>query len=810
MRSTIKTKYNENGFTLLELALVLVIIGLIIAPATALYKNYRIDKDWTETEENIDTIQVELGGYRDNFRRYPCPASSTAVPGDAAYGHESCTPGVAGSCVDGICTYASAIPGQTVLVGSLPFKTLNLQESEVYDRYLNKVTYAVTTDLTVPATFNMSGGGIGIVDPNGNSVITPSDTGHFVIISHGPNKAGGSTRSGLVGIPCGSGSATEQENCDGNATFLSSEARNDFDDRINFFSSVQPSEWQVSEADDTAIHLKTLDSIAIAPTADNLTTAEQTTVRDFGVGDSGTVHADGAFFVENLCEYDGTTNADCFAPRRIAGSLAHDGNRFHEDGSGNGMSCYDPGVQDEFLVGIENGGPICNDEIFISCPADSFIEGIDGDGTVMCDSAPPPPCTGTGVTTTCGDSRSIPATFSGGYESVYSGECRTMTDYDDAYFTTALSGMNAGQIGAHINSLNAETRTIEDCGPNSSGSQVRDSYLCTSGSWSLATTHERRYPWYSFPSQSYNGGSWPAETSYNGADASNSNHYHDCWCREDYRVYADSYCPGGLTGTRIRIQKHTCPQTQHYWSTVHTSYDLCGCSPSQTVELQSCNSYYDEVNGTSGTSGLTGSVALTYDITCVSDTPVQSAVPSNIDTAGCACPANSPVIGRTYCATGTTNSWSWAGGSEVGVESLSITNWTCPGTTTGGLPDPGAWDSTIDYSPIPACTCDTSLTDTVVEACPAGLDGTITYERDWDCSISNWEVRDDWDVISNDCKSCSWTAPSGSPSLEDFAYGEEKGATCACGDAPAAFCHDYASGGKYNVWTGCQCEVQDD
>ncbi len=157
-----------------------------------------------------------------------------------------------------------------------------------------------------------------------------------------------------------------------------------------------------------------------------------------------------------------------------------------------------------------------------------------------------------------------------------------------------------------------------------------------------------------------------------------------------------------------------------------------------------------------------------------------------------------------------TNNWSWSGGTEVGVESLEYSNWVCPGTATGGLPDPGYWDTPIDYSPIPACSCDSALTDTVWEACPSDLSGGgITYEREWDCALNNWEAEENWEIINDDCSSCSWQKPSGSSTLEDFAYGEEQGTGCDCSLDPAPFCHDYASGGKYSVWTGCECTVPD-
>ncbi|PCI55278.1 MAG: hypothetical protein COB36_06545 [Alphaproteobacteria bacterium] len=832
-KPTVKNLKTEHGFSLLELAIVLVLIGLVMAPAISIYHTQRIKADWEGTEKHVATSVDELGGFRSVYGRYPCPASLTATPGDINYGHQDCTVHPAGTCGGGTCTFTSNIVGQQVLTGGIPFKTLNLQESEIFDKYLNRLSYAVTLSLTDSATFDLTGGGIGIVDKSAQSIITPSNRAHFVVISHGPNQIGGTTRAGILSAACTTGTVLEQENCDIDSVFLSGDIDNDFDDRIGFFSGVAFSEWQVSQLFPTKIHLKNANSISIgATTATDLSGTEQTSIHTFSI-DSGSIMAsdvrnplnEGRFHADQLCIYDAddpTDDTECFRPRRFAGNLEKDGSttppRYYEDATvvnpmdRSGMSCFTPGGQDEFLVGIINGEADCRPEIYISCPDGQFITGIDPSGNVQCSDAPAAKCLPQNITTTCGTTYPMPETASGVYAYRYSGQCYEIENYNAAYFTAQFAGFSTVAEATNlIDTINGADRTDVVCGATSTNSQVRDRFQCNSGSWgSPVKTHEKRYPWNNFPSNPNAGSPWPAETSYTGDDINNSNHYHDCWCREDYRASTYS-CGGGRSGTRIVVRKHTCPQTAHYWSTILDSYEFCACAPYIDTVTQSCNAYYDEINNTTGTTGLTGNVRHEYNITCSGDTHVRPDDPTTTDASACACPANPDTLVRSYCPMGTTNSWTSTYGPEVGVSGIDITSWSCPGTTSNGLPDPGALDTTVSYTPAPpACTCDHALTSEKTLACAAGLEGTgMVYEREWDCIADDWEDQADWELLTNNCHACSWQS-TGAPSPEEFPYGgsEHKvGKVCTCGSAPTNQCWDYGSP-DYDIWTNCPCVAQ--
>lgn len=828
MRRALKTQKNISGFTLIEIAISLVLIGLVIAPAASLYHQYRVEKDWEDTEERIDLVLDAIGGYRSIYGRYPCPSPSSAAPGDVEYGHEDCaTNPVLGTCANGICRYASNIAPKEVLSGNIPFKTLNLQENDVFDRYLSRFDYAVTRELTDTTTFNMSQGGIGVVDLNNDSILGVDDTAHFIVISHGPNKIGGVSRAGVVGLACTNGSTQEQENCDTDTVYTSAEIADNYDDRTFFYSAVQPSEWQfIADAANNPtedIHLKNTNSVALgAGVTTDLATEETLSVLKVTPTstDTGFVKAEDNFFVDNLCEDNGSGTAatDCFEPTLIAGSLGPvEANGRQQVATANhGISCYDSGLgQDNFLAGVQNKTARCTDEVFISCPNGQSIKSIDSSGRIDCAGEPPSPCATTDLARTCGgsDHTLTDNAPSGTLETAFSGECRTITHHNNGYYVSNTVGMTTlTEFQGFVDTMNSETRTVQAC------STVRDVYRCNAGNWSSYRVHEKGYDYNNFTSNlTNNGGHWRAETSYSGSDASNNNHYHDCWCREDYRVYRRN-CPSGQSGDAFVIQRHNCPQTRHNWRDVYVDETNCGCVPTTAPDTMTCNDYYDQVNGTSGTSGLSGTVHFVYPVTCVGGVPQQGNIPNSVDASACQCDANAQIVNRSSCPFGETNNWSWPGGTEVGVQTLSTQDWVCPATQSGGLPDPGYYAPPVPYAPIPSCSCDASTPpEPEHKDCDDVFPGQnlagpgVFYEKEWDCATGAWELEADWEETSVQCYPCAWQAPSGAPQTESSALGganKRVGHKCTCGSSATKYCWNYGDSGDFDVWTNCSCSPQ--
>ncbi|MCF8496229.1 MAG: type II secretion system GspH family protein, partial [Alphaproteobacteria bacterium] len=146
--------HRSRGFTLIEMSMVIVILGMAAAGVSQLAGLYFKNQDFKRTETNIHVISSAIGNFRSLHGRYPCPASITEERSDIEYGRENCgdlSSTAPGSCIDGICveeslrtmTYLNQFTREFVTgkprvrVGFIPFRQLNLDEEEVYDAYGN-------------------------------------------------------------------------------------------------------------------------------------------------------------------------------------------------------------------------------------------------------------------------------------------------------------------------------------------------------------------------------------------------------------------------------------------------------------------------------------------------------------------------------------------------------------------------------------------------------------------------------------------------------------------------------------------------
>ncbi len=815
--------FMQRGFTLIEIAIVMVILGVILTPAAALYHQYRVNKDWESVKDDLREISNSIGLYRSIYGRYPVPSATNSAPGDTGYGFEvdpALIPAV-GTCANGLCMYQNAASGRNVLIGSLPYKTLNLQETQSIDSGKNRYTYAVTLVLTDNTSFDLSAGGIGVFDSMNpaESLVSPAGSAHFVVLSHGSNGAGAYSRSGSIGAPCTSGTVLEQENCDADSDFMAgSYHKETFDDHVTFFTSVYPSEWQISADDDNAIHLKNTDSMAIgANMSEDLSSSKQTTVRTV-TSNTGSIYASSNFVSEKICPLGGASSGECFEPELIAGELNHDGTLFESQTTGEGMSCYDPATGEQlYMAGISNSGLLCTDEIFSVCPKHTFVSGIGADGKVKCAAFPGYWCPDEEKTLSClGKTATMAQIHNGGYRAGYSGECSMAPDYDEAYFAAKAATMSDfTEFSPLIAAINAEPKTVGDCGTDTSDpdTQVKDIYRCNNGTWNFHRRIERGYYYNSMPAS-------VSSTQYAEIPS-------DCTCNEYYRVEYDECPPGYNAGARgVSVYKYPCPRTYSSRRLVYRTPLFCGCQPGPFPKYTSCNSWYNTEKPTTGTNGLEGSVTLTYQRICVNEVPVELPDPIASDTSGCSCKTANDNINRTSCPFGNTNSWSWTDiygipHAETAIELVKTRNWMCPGTTItdrfgSSIPDPAYYGAWITHGP-EACACDTNKTGIKEMECDVfNMRGAgRVYERKWDCTLNGglggWEPMENWILEEDNCNGCTWQTPIGSHTLEDVRYGgheHEIGRPCSCNtDTTTPHCN-FPEDGKYKIWTSCPCREQ--
>lgn len=181
---------NQGGFTLVEMAIVLVIVGLLLGgllmPLSTQIEQRRI----AETQKALEEIKEALLGFAIANGRLPCPASATLATGTEP---------------------AIIATGCTNLAGVLPWATLGVNET---DSWGHRYTYRVTKEFTrtIPqVTFPGAGcspppnptlaafalcsqGDIKILSTGGGNTL--ASTIPAVVISHGKNGNGAYTSQG--------------------------------------------------------------------------------------------------------------------------------------------------------------------------------------------------------------------------------------------------------------------------------------------------------------------------------------------------------------------------------------------------------------------------------------------------------------------------------------------------------------------------------------------------------------------------------------------------------------------------------------
>lgn len=798
----------KNGYTLIEFAVILIIMGVLAVPAAALYANYTKSQRLEQTDRSVTRAKSALGGFRSLYGRYPCPASTTAVRGDPDYGYEDCS-GVAPAIITANSNNPALAATPEILIGALPFRALNMDERDAHDGRGNRLSYAVTSILTNEASFTMASGGISVIDENNNSIIAPEHTAHFIVISHGENGLGAHTRAGVISGICPA-ATLEGENCNNTETFRSAQKQVGFDDNVTYATSLEVSEWQLATANLTNIHLRRLDSLALGvEPGDSLAGAATAEIQESGVGagDAVVIARDGSVQAAQLCDESETL---CFPSHLIGGDVA----------IGLGMTC----PAGEYLVGVQNGLPVCEDEVFFSCPPGQFMAGIDGSGRLICNVLPPDPCPDANITTSCGDIRSIEGTFSGGYRTTFSGKCHMIDPFDMSgmpaeFFDPSIDETNKWarytMAGAYIATLNAKPRTTMDCGPDASTGLVRDTFQCSAGSWNptpvirLQRRADQPFPPFSdVPSVPANRIANVSGAAYNPAapmsvDPNNTLNNHNCWCREDYTREWWS-CGSGSDKIRFTIWKNKCPRTAGSWrEAVYTDTLSCSCVPGAEIDYPSCAGHF----GVSS-DRMVGAIKRTRNYICVGGSRVQDG-PAVIDTSDCKCPAKSPnpVITTSTCPLGKTNSFMYEGNTYTNVERIFKNYWSCPlgtpPTPASSATHAGNWTGAA-LAHVEACTCDSSLTKFEYKPCPDGLTGPPRkYLVRWDCDLDDWEPESKWTLLENSCTTCHWQKPIGTPISSEYKPGKPVGQACTCG-TPNGICHEpEGAGSKY--WSSCYC-----
>ena len=216
-------KTNDSGFTLTELAIVMVIVALLIGGMLVPLSAQKDRQYSSETKILMSEIKDSLLGFVAVNGRLPCPASPTIASGTANAGIEYPLNAAKTAC-------------STASEGVLPWATLGVPETDAWGR---RLTYRVANSFAkaVPsgsnAAFSLaSTGDITVLATAGGAPIASSLP--LVVISHGKNgfRAYLSDGSQMDASP----DADENANGNGDATFVSKTQTQSYDDLVEWIS----------------------------------------------------------------------------------------------------------------------------------------------------------------------------------------------------------------------------------------------------------------------------------------------------------------------------------------------------------------------------------------------------------------------------------------------------------------------------------------------------------------------------------------------------------------------------------------------
>lgn len=226
------TSVHEQGFTLVEMAMVLAIVTLLLAGLVPTISGQLEQRRSAETKKQLDEIQQALIGFAIIKGRLPCPATTSSN------GLEN--PSTGGACTN---FHDGYVPGATLGLNSLNAQGL------VLDAWDNPIRYVVTSwsSSTYTTADGIATAGLSALNPNllvcntstgiTGSACAPgealtADPGvPVVIFSTGKNGGGGSAGT------------DEAENLDGDRFFVShtptasSSTNGEFDDLMVWISN---------------------------------------------------------------------------------------------------------------------------------------------------------------------------------------------------------------------------------------------------------------------------------------------------------------------------------------------------------------------------------------------------------------------------------------------------------------------------------------------------------------------------------------------------------------------------------------------
>jgi len=217
----------QHGFSLIELAIVLVIIGLLVGGGIAALSATTEQTNRAAERQQLRYVREALYGFAMSTGRLPCADSDS--PPDGKENYDSGT----NACESGANR------------GALPWVTLGLARRDAWGnplRYRVDASYADAPAAGTSSSFALDAdAALEVYDAAGGSLV--ADDVPAVVVSYGPQGGQVWTSTGFTCPGSGAGfSADEQENCDDDGNFVATgyrgtaTANGRFDDMLTWTS----------------------------------------------------------------------------------------------------------------------------------------------------------------------------------------------------------------------------------------------------------------------------------------------------------------------------------------------------------------------------------------------------------------------------------------------------------------------------------------------------------------------------------------------------------------------------------------------
>lgn len=229
---------NYHGYTLIELALVVAIVGVLLGGGLSAYKNRSEANKYHQTEQTIRQIDTAIKNYYAMNGFLPCPADGAQADGTANFGIA-----VAYDTNFKSCANPNTAPAGLAAEprGVVPVRTIGLDDSFAYDGWGRKISYAVSPGLGSQEDFmnEQNNGTLKIINSSGVQVSNSEYGAAYAIFSHGRNgeyaflKTGGYNLTGAdVGIEARNASVVDK-------TLVMGPLASNFDDILLYRSKTE-------------------------------------------------------------------------------------------------------------------------------------------------------------------------------------------------------------------------------------------------------------------------------------------------------------------------------------------------------------------------------------------------------------------------------------------------------------------------------------------------------------------------------------------------------------------------------------------